>query len=351
LAKSQQPPIVRSAQFISRIVFAAIELYALILLFLFITRWLVGERLWFIGLFNSLMPVVLLPVIVLFIMALITRRIRTITLYLPIIASMAMLYGGMLVPKGTRTPHSNEITLRVATFNTLSTYETFEGKGNVIRDINADVIALQEVNDAFVEYLAVEFAEMYPYQSNADGQYLVGQTVLSKYPIGDRNVWSVDGRPAYQQVTINVAGKRVNIYNLHPPPPDIPRGNLRFSAVAHRRGIDSILARLDQDATPAVLLGDFNMSDASEGYDLMAARFTDVYRTGGFGFGSTFPNLSNWSRTQLPAALLNLPPMLRIDYIFHNNISLRTLNAERWQDSASSDHYPVVATLALQQTP
>ena len=101
----------------------------------------------------------------------------------------------------------------------------------------------------------------------------------------------------------------------------------------------SILER--RSKLPVVIVGDFNMSDATQEYQLFTAQLTDVFRHTRRGFGSTFPN---W-RFDTPS-LGFLPPVIRLDYAFVNrNIEP---GGARVIQQGNSDHYPLLVEIRVQ---
>ncbi|MBC8099138.1 MAG: endonuclease/exonuclease/phosphatase, partial [Armatimonadetes bacterium] len=83
------------------------------------------------------------------------------------------------------------------------------------------------------------------------------------------------------------------------------------------------------------------LSDNAVKYGEIAQHLHDAFREGGSGIGATWPHAEILG---LPALV---PPLLRIDYIWHSD-DFRTVNAFT-APQRGSDHYPVVATLALRR--
>jgi endonuclease/exonuclease/phosphatase family metal-dependent hydrolase len=76
------------------------------------------------------------------------------------------------------------------------------------------------------------------------------------------------------------------------------------------------------------------MSDQYHEYDLLTDHYSDTWLEAGNGMGYTYP--------AHPA----IPPLIRIDYVFHDD-AWTGVQARVWHDSARSDHHPVRVTLAL----
>jgi len=137
-------------------------------------------------------------------------------------------------------------------------------------------------------------------------------------------------------------GKPVRVLNVHAPSYSLHFNKRRplnewflhwgeLSREQHDL-IDIELADIEDDLTPTVLCGDFNMAAAGSRYRQLASVATDSFAAVGSGTGWTMP-----SRI----------PMRRIDYIwaFPGLSPLET----HVVDHRASDHAAVVATLALHE--
>ncbi len=319
-----------------------IDLYSISVIVLLVLRLLFGEQWWIVGLFNSLQPIALLPAPFLLIIALPLRKIRLIAQLLPTVAVLVMAYGALFVPRSQAIPPEAD-TVTVMTYNVLADISPSADIIDVIRDTTPDIIALQEYSANAAAVVSEELASTYPHQS-ARSDATVSQGILSRYPIVSERFWTVGGRPGYQRITVNRNGERLVVYNIHTPPPRL----IPFDARGRRSGIDDLLARLVSERNPTVVLGDFNMTDQSTDYRRLAARYPDAYREVGYGFGNTFPNFGQIDTTQrdVLAPLPWIPPLLRIDYAFHNE-GLRALSAEVWPQTGGSDHHPLLVTFEV----
>jgi endonuclease/exonuclease/phosphatase family metal-dependent hydrolase len=85
--------------------------------------------------------------------------------------------------------------------------------------------------------------------------------------------------------------------------------------------------------------GDFNTTDQSEGYHLLAQHLKNAHWEAGWGFGFSFPaNQPRFKRIPI------LTPVVRIDHIFYSSHFLAH-SATTLSDSGGSDHLPVIAEL------
>ena len=97
--------------------------------------------------------------------------------------------------------------------------------------------------------------------------------------------------------------------------------------------MEALLSQLDQLKNPAVVMGDFNMSDQQQSYTMMERRFQDAHRSRGWELGFTYAPLGNFKLA-----------VLRIDYIF---VSPEIAIMDTYLGEYSgSDHRPISPTLS-----
>ena len=87
------------------------------------------------------------------------------------------------------------------------------------------------------------------------------------------------------------------------------------------------------------MMGDFNVNDRQPNYRRIRRSLKDAHREAGRGFGLTFPNAN------LQLGRFKVPPLIRIDYVFHNDAIEAT--AAHTAANPESDHRAVVADLVL----
>ena len=195
-------------------------------------------------------------------------------------------------------------------------------------EMDADVIAFQENL-----YREKSFDRTY----TGYGVQIVGEfTLASKLPI--RNAALVpdlefEGRPVAARFELEYRHKPIALYNVHMPTPRSylyelrGRGFLVESVLggglfAGEQQQDyqyywnsrfelarGLLAALEKEKLPVLLVGDFNTPDHGALYQLFAGRFTDSFARVGYGYGFTFPG-----STHTPVA--GYRPWLRLDYQF-----------------------------------
>ena len=246
-----------------------------------------------------------------------------------------IIYVPQLTPRSPEfIPDAPQLT--VMTFNLKI---TSEGIVDAIRSADADIVAVQELSQEGAEVLS-ELADIYPYQSlHPQLIDFKGQGILSRYPILDDVYWEypdVSHTLGHQRVEVEFNDSRIVIYNVHPWPPLAWESG--YNDESHRIVVEDIARRTFAEELPLILVGDFNMTDNFEEYELLASNFVDSYREAGNGIGYTFPAIR----------YAPLPSLLRLDYVWHSH-HFQSVDAVVWHDHAESDHSPVVATIAFIQ--
>lgn len=313
----------------------AIGLYTTILL---IAWWLTGEGFWLIALFVNLMPAVFYPIPFTALMSLLLRKRLSIVLQLLPLLSLLWLYGGAFLPK--TSPITDAQTVTILSYNLLFYNERYDAISATIRSANADIVTMQEVSDDLNTNLRERLLADYPYWYHAPyNPATEARLTISRYPIMEDHLQSGALKPIlYLRSSVDVNGKRLEIYNTHVSRPSL--GNDGFDDSWRNQETAFLLADLQAHSRPATLIiGDFNMSDTTEDYRLMAGQFDDVYRTVGYGFGTTFENYG-----QIPFFGW-IPTLVRLDYAFITS-DLIPLEA-RVLSAGSSDHLPVLIKLAF----
>ncbi len=92
----------------------------------------------------------------------------------------------------------------------------------IINAANADIVALQELPPAAAAVFEAQLREEYPYQALDPQPDYAGQGVLSRFPIVADSYWryqELPGALGHQRVELQIAERRVMLYNVHPMPP------------------------------------------------------------------------------------------------------------------------------------
>jgi endonuclease/exonuclease/phosphatase (EEP) superfamily protein YafD len=239
--------------------------------------------------------------------------------------------------------------LRVMTFNHLFTNEHVDAVIAAIRTQRADVVGLQELSEPVAQAIQNELSDEYPYQELAPGNQS-GLGLISRYPfLTTGTSESVRG----QRATIEVAGQRVTLLNIHLAAPAIKTRKIRklglglpiitgYDAGAPTRQINRLVDEVDRIEGPLIVFGDFNTSDREPRYAELAARLHDAFRETNWGFGFTFPDHKRMGPVTVPF------PLVRIDYVWSNGGVLPA--AARVEcNSTGADHCFLVADLRVSE--
>lgn len=232
---------------------------------------------------------------------------------------------------------------RVMTFNIHAGHGDLERVAHTIREADPDVVGLQEVDvnwaerSGFVDQAALlaawlgmefRFAPIYvlpaPGPDRPPRQF--GVAILSRHPIVSWHNHEITRlstqaeagprpMPGFLQVTIDLAGTKVDVFDTHldfrPDP-----------AVRARQAAD-MLAIIGDRKGPTILLGDLNAPPDSEELRPLFTRFGDA-----------------WTRSRAPGHTYpGDAPVRRIDYVLFSG--LRVV-AARVPVTDASDHRPVV---------
>lgn len=316
--------------------------YSVIITLMLLAKVTVGERLSLIGLFNNLLPMLFIPSFVLILFCILLRKPRIALTSIPALLAFLLFYGDLFVPRQKAIASDNAQQISVLTYNIHAKKKGFDEMVAIIREANADVVAFQELSASAAEHLQAVFETEYPYMTmHPEGETVVGKGFMSRYPILADEYWRHDLTNGHQRLELDIKGREVVFYNVHPPP---PRLRLDFDTGRRSAEIDDILERASQETNPVVIAGDFNMSDQSDDYRHVQTQYTDTHREVGWGLGLSFPDV-----LFVDGKIGYVFPLLtRLDYVFHD-AHFRGLEIFVWSSSGGSDHRPVFARLALVQ--
>jgi len=280
-----------------------------------------------------------LPAPVLWLPALALERWTMALFLLPLAIALIPSWGALLRPRGGGERPARGATLTVLTYNLQAPHEEeAPHRAALIREIGADIVALQELSSEAAAHLASALSDIYPHQAlYPQPNRYAGQGLLSRYPIVTDEFWQCDEIPeplGHQRAELDVSGTRVTLYNAHPVPPFSLQERLRLHP--HSVDMTALLERVRTEQGGAVIVaGDLNMTAQFEEYRRLAEMMVDAYvESGRNGPGFTFP------------VNPRIPPLARLDHIFCRG-DLLPLEARPLRHSGGSDHRPVWARLAL----
>jgi len=230
--------------------------------------------------------------------------------------------------------------VRLATWNIKSGRRGLERVGAHVRSLQADIVALQEVDrctrrSAGVDLLpAIARIAAFPHfhffkaMDWKGGDY--GLAFLSRWPLVCPRVGFLPcGRSEPRIVASALVETDEGPLQLH----TTHLMNLDSSGRTRLAQARAILSRVSESDLPQVVVGDFNETPSGRSCREFARQMTDVFLERGEGPEETFP------------MFLRVLPARRIDYIFATR-DIQPLRARVAQTDAS-DHHALVADLAL----
>lgn len=241
---------------------------------------------------------------------------------------------------GVHVPTSSKIT--VMTYNVGAGLALPLRLVEVLRASNADIIGIQELAPEQGAAIAEHLLAVYPHQVlHPTG--IPGKGILSRFPLHETGLLDLHpGRPDLQAIVDAPCGN-LTVIVAHPPPPRFGRNRLLQTALANEQ-MASITA-VASGGAPAVLLTDFNRVGWQAAVrQLRNSGLIDAFGAAGRGPGFTLPTrLSHLAYRGHPLGDFPLPPLLRVDYVWHTTHFRAT---DSWIGaSAGSDHLPVLAEL------
>ena len=241
------------------------------------------------------------------------RRATSLALAVLLIGSVGC---SSIPPKAPMRPHArigHSLALRVGTYNIFVGARNLEQTAKVIRRMDADIVALQEVVPRSAAFLDTKFSGGYRYRYFAGGLGLMSRFPM-RHPHFERSRRGING---FIFADIDHPQGRIQLVNLHLDPlriwtiPDIltlPSQLWWQKRAIQRTEVDQVLVNLRPNR-PTILLGDFNrVNDGA------------INRLGQFGFIDSFAEVTpKADRTPtLNFSIFGIRSGRRIDFIFHN---------------------------------
>lgn len=309
-------------------------------------RPLLGDRKGWIELVDDLEPWAYLPAPLFAVAGLALRSRGLAGAGFALAAAFGLRWGARYLRRGPdRAALAGDLTFM--TFNTLAWNRRTEDIAASILAADPDVVGLQEIGPVGADHLASALGGRYPHRFVSASADPSGAAVFSKLPLRDPVAYR--GSPQghwWQRMTIDTPRGPVTYVNVHTKIPHVHRERLfglltvprRFHAGRRLGEVRSLCDLVRASDGPVVIGGDFNMTERSEDYRLLAAVLRDAYRAVGVGLGHTFPRTGSYPRP-FPAPW----PTLRLDYLWHSDHFTAAWSYRG--EAGESDHHPVVVGL------
>ncbi len=225
---------------------------------------------------------------------------------------------------------SDETSLKIISYNVLSSNTRHEDALNFLIAQNADVIALYEVNSAWADAIDSRLNEFQGPMHQREDNF--GISLISRWPIEIIHFESPDasGVPLLH-ARITLPGGPVEVIACHPVPPGTSE-NLQSRDIFIDRA-----AELAGSATdPVLMVGDFNLSRWSPTYQRLLTKSNLANCRDGRGLKST------WFPRMIPLGFL---PGLEIDHaLLGPEFSVKSYTVG---PKHGSDHSPLILEVAL----
>jgi vancomycin resistance protein VanJ len=324
-------------QMITRLLLAAADVYLVFMVLYVLLHALGAGGFWPVALFQNIAHWLLLPsfvLVVLFIWR--GHRWRVALAGLNVVAFI-VFYGGLFLPNRPARCDGDCLPLTVLTYNLGSGLARYDALVDLLRESDADIIALEELTVWQADDLEATLPEAYPYRA-LHGDSIYGKGLLSRYPILEESgPIRLHTFMTHMVARLDVDGQPLTVIIAHPPRP-IFIGTGYFYPPGTSDDYHA-LAALATSGEPTLMLGDFNANDQSDLYRVLKdAGLHDTFREAGRGFGSTYPQSQG---------IIMIPLLVRIDYIWHTD---HFTAARAWVGpDAGSDHRPLLAELVWQR--
>jgi endonuclease/exonuclease/phosphatase family metal-dependent hydrolase len=191
-------------------------------------------------------------------------------------SALAALRTGRVQPAGTEKSSLLVMTYNIQAANDASGEHSYDRQLALIRRVSPDVLVLQETDTARISLNNNDYALYYASKLGYYSYYgpttvtgTFGTAILSKYPLlNTRTVFTYSDQDEIgtAEAEIEVAGQRFTIYNVHPDGSDTAMLAWARTLLERSEGKPNVIA-----------LGDYNLRDTEEAYQLIAGTYTNAW--------------------------------------------------------------------------
>ena len=205
-----------------------------------------------------------------------------------LMASLAILIlNGWLIGSVSWSEHPvgkmSDATLRVVSLNVLTSNPNKEGVLNYLQRVDADVLFLMEVDDAWVQALE-DLKKSHPHHLVQARRDNFGLAIFSRIPLKDAHfIWHRESQVASVEARAVDQGHELVILGTHPLPPIGALGTAMRDA--QLKSIAAHVATLD---VPVLVIGDLNSAPWSHGMNVLKSGSTLTDR------GMDSPAMPTW---------------------------------------------------------
>jgi endonuclease/exonuclease/phosphatase (EEP) superfamily protein YafD len=254
---------------------------------------------------------------------------------LPVAVLCALINWSYILPyyfaKPQRVNDSSAVHIRLMQANVLGSNKNYSAFAKAVSEAQPDIITVQELTEEWRNQIQALHSE-YPYQKTVPRPGGAGMALLSRYPLEDLEVLTLDASTHLAILgKVNVKGTQVTVLSLHPPTP------LRTDKFLNRNEqFNRAASILRATNGTKFLIGDLNTS-------MWSPYFADLVKESGLrdargGFGL----LPSWPMP-LPA-FLQIP----IDHcLVSDDVAVEEIKTGR---RTGSDHRPLIVDVRFKRT-
>lgn len=274
----------------------------------------------------------------------ILSRSRTAIVAALVLSGFAIVWLGTIFIPHT-TAHADGQVITITTFNTGGRNQLVDEFQTWLNENPVDLALLQETFIIRLNPGIEGVRRTYPHQAIQTTELgYRGNSTLSAYSINEDGREGFTSDSVFTRVVIDFNGTQIAVYNVSLAAPfdfgggtTLPGLLLNYDTQERDEQVGALIDRLSREELPAIVSGDFNLTEFEPAYSRLAEVLNDSFRVAGSGLGFTFPSGGTYSFSGA------LQPVLRIDYVWYSD-EFRALSAEVGEP-LGSDHLPLTVQL------
>jgi len=325
---------------------------ASVVLWFVLHSWL-GDTAWWLALLNAFASFLFVPLALILPVSLICRWRSFRASVLPPLAIFLLLYGHFFLPAWPSESTTEDTPLTIMSFNIWGYSQAEETAHVILEGETPDIVALQELAPEMAEVLVKKVGHVYPYHAISIGIHEYGVGIFSRYSLTELDSSHLtDSNWRVQIFRVMGDDQAFILYNVHLQVSNVlayveegisVAGEVEASFRNREAQIQRLVADIATRTEPVIVTGDFNSTDQSDVYNILAESLTDAHQAVGWGFGHTFPAYGgSWKGIPI------IPRLMRLDMIFYSD-DFKALSCRVVSAHGESDHLPVLVQLAWQR--
>ncbi len=201
---------------------------------------------------------------------------------------------------------TSEPEIKIAHFTTSSLADDYETGLEIIREVDADLVSIQEVTPDWAMLFQDELALEYPHQQNVLRIDLFGLTVLSKYPFVRADTFNFEDIPnLIGSVKMDSTDREVIFVSSHTTPPVNSDAYTQINK--HLSHVAGVVESIND--TPLVSMGSYHCVPWSS--EIQAFRNKAKLNDGRRGFSPSIPNPQDYIFFNNALECLDFKPVMK----------------------------------------